>query len=417
MRKRIDLQIKNTIFAVICLYKLGKTKFILLILLMCVGVFSHAQIVSSNADMVSVVGGDNVYWYKDWSKAIVNVKTDNISMIEWLAFDESTMSYTELKKKTEGTEDNYIATESCMMMCRVTYNEKVSETRFGMDVPMIENVEMTIDSVYCEGMDVTVKAIGEPTRYYNHQTETWAEIAQKMVYSWYVSDTLQVMSGQEELTLESPMSDCEVRVVAANQVENTGEASDSVGSYGVRAMFKYEERERDVLNEVTNGDYYSAPAEISFTSESKGKVSVYEWVMGDMSRVYDKNPVYSFQQTGEHRVKLIVTDEESGCMSADSALTIKVTDAFLNFPDVFTPNGDGVNDEFRCAYKSLKNYDIKIYNRWGRQIYHSTDPAKGWNGKEGNSEAAAGVYMYIAEADGFDKGVKIRRHGSVTIIR
>ena len=98
-------------------------------------------------------------------------------------------------------------------------------------------------------------------------------------------------------------------------------------------------------------------------------------------------------------------------------MELTITDAFMGFPQVFTPNGDGVNDEFRAAYKSLKHFDLKIFNRWGRRVYHSTDPAKGWNGKEGNAEAAEGVYMYVAEAEGFDKGVKIRRHGSVTLVR
>ena len=94
-----------------------------------------------------------------------------------------------------------------------------------------------------------------------------------------------------------------------------------------------------------------------------------------------------------------------------------VTESGIDFPNVFTPNGDGVNDEFRPAYKSIRSYKLTIYNRWGRRIFTSNSPDEGWDGKAGNKDAAAGVYMYVCEAEGYDKGATFTRHGSVTLIR
>ena len=71
-------------------------------------------------------------------------------------------------------------------------------------------------------------------------------------------------------------------------------------------------------------------------------------------------------------------------------------------PNVFTPNGDGKNDEFRVAYRSLREYHIWVYNRWGKLVYESEDPAKGWDGTINGRAAAAGAYFYVIRAMGTD---------------
>ncbi len=68
-------------------------------------------------------------------------------------------------------------------------------------------------------------------------------------------------------------------------------------------------------------------------------------------------------------------------------------------PNVFTPNGDGENDEFIPLepYRYVKSIDISIYNRWGQVMFHTTDPMINWNGKVDNSggDCPDGVYYYI----------------------
>ncbi len=379
---------------------------------------SFSQVFSTTAKIKNVVSADTVYWFADWSQAIVKAEAnDNDATIEWYAFDSEKLEYSDLIKTTKGKQDSQNFSSAGGYKCQITSKGNTSSVCFWVDVPTIANLEMSIDSVYCDGMDVSSQVVAEPTKVYNSALAEWTQMAQKIIYNWYVADTLQLTTNVAHVTLESPMDDTTIKVVAINQMDNSIAVIDSVSSYGVRALYSYSERERDVDNEITTSGSYSAPAEIEFKNNSKGNVTVCEWVMGDVSRLYEKNPVYSFQTSGTYKVVLVVTDEITGCSSVDSTLELTITDAFLGFPQIFTPNGDGVNDEFRPAYKSLKSYDIKIYNRWGRRIYHSTDPSTGWNGKEGNADAAEGVYMYVAEAIGFDKGVTIKKHGSVTLVR
>ena len=141
--------------------------------------------------------------------------------------------------------------------------------------------------------------------------------------------------------------------------------------------------------------------------------------MGTIARMYETNPVYMFQTSGDYTVTLIVTNENSplGCQSSDSSFTISVTEAEIGFPEAFTPNGDGVNDLFLPAYKSIKSYKISIMNRWGREVYKGTSPSEGWNGKINGQEAPAGTYFYIVDAEAYDKNVTFHKKGCVTLLR
>jgi gliding motility-associated-like protein len=91
---------------------------------------------------------------------------------------------------------------------------------------------------------------------------------------------------------------------------------------------------------------------------------------------------------------------------SEAVYTIEVINSMLEIPNVFTPNGDGINDEFKVSYKSLVSFSAKVYNAWGRLVYSWTDPAQGWDGTIGGNPAAEGTYFYYIEAVGADKDEK-----------
>jgi gliding motility-associated-like protein len=67
-------------------------------------------------------------------------------------------------------------------------------------------------------------------------------------------------------------------------------------------------------------------------------------------------------------------------------------------PNVFTPNGDGINDVFKpFPYKYIESIDMQIYNRWGNLIFSTKDPEILWNGTNQQSKQPCtdGVYYYI----------------------
>ncbi len=72
---------------------------------------------------------------------------------------------------------------------------------------------------------------------------------------------------------------------------------------------------------------------------------------------------------------------------------------YYELPNVFTPNGDGSNDFFTplLPYKYIKDIDIKIYNRWGNEMFRTTDPKIMWDGTSVQTKmlCSDGVYYYV----------------------
>ena len=81
---------------------------------------------------------------------------------------------------------------------------------------------------------------------------------------------------------------------------------------------------------------------------------------------------------------------------------ISCVDNCVNYvlPNVFTPNGDGMNDIFRPNnYAFIEKVDMKIYNRWGVLVYQTEDPDINWDGKRMNTDhiVPPGVYYYVCD--------------------
>jgi gliding motility-associated-like protein len=78
-----------------------------------------------------------------------------------------------------------------------------------------------------------------------------------------------------------------------------------------------------------------------------------------------------------------------GC--AGTTVQISPDNTCLAFYNVITPNGDGQNDLFTVEnVERYPNTDLTVYNRWGRQVYHSAN----YRNTYGGEGASAGVYFY-----------------------
>lgn len=278
--------------------------------------------------------------------------------------------------------------------------------------PEPSEVVMAIDSADCDAVYVRAAAVAEPVLFGGHS------LSQDIVFQWEVADSLLLSTQEGEAVLEGLYGESLLTLRAVNQAFNGVSVSDTVVAPGVRAGFSFSDRKEGAPNEAAaDGEALSAPAEVAFSNTSRGAFTVSEWAVGGLARLYDENPVYQFQRPGSFRIALTVTNEATGCASVDSSVVITVSEAALEFPNAFTPNGDGVNDVFLPAFRSLKSYELTIYNRWGRRVFSSSDPAEGWDGREKGRDAAAGTYYFVATASGYERGVTFHRKGSVTLIR
>ncbi|MCX2573099.1 gliding motility-associated C-terminal domain-containing protein [Pedobacter sandarakinus] len=85
-------------------------------------------------------------------------------------------------------------------------------------------------------------------------------------------------------------------------------------------------------------------------------------------------------------------------------------------PNAFSPNGDGVNDEFVVGVTNLKRYRIQIYNRYGSQVFFTDNIFDNWKGTFKNGELPVGVYYYVILGTTLSNE-NVKFSGSVTLLR
>ena len=93
-----------------------------------------------------------------------------------------------------------------------------------------------------------------------------------------------------------------------------------------------------------------------------------------------------------------------------------VPDIFLYVPNAFTPNGDGLNDEFGALGYGVKEYYLAVYNRWGELIFTSDNVDNQWDGTYQGTKVLPGTYVYNISASGhYDK--EFHKEGTISIVK
>jgi len=105
----------------------------------------------------------------------------------------------------------------------------------------------------------------------------------------------------------------------------------------------------------------------------------------------------------------LMVKDTCGNATVSNSITV-VVECPIIIPNIFTPNGDGVNDKFEITnINQYPNSNLVVFNRWGKQVFESNDYKSDWTG-EG---CADGVYYYILNQAKLEKSY----HGTVTILR
>lgn len=157
---------------------------------------------------------------------------------------------------------------------------------------------------------------------------------------------------------------------------------------------------------------------VRFIDQSIGAVK-WNWQLGKVGNISQRNPIYTFPDTGQVRVRLLVTHPE-GCQDSLVKFLDIVPFNSWTMPNAFTPNGDGTNEAFfgKGYLVGASNFNMSIWNRWGEKVFETQDPEEGWNGRQMNTGgmSPAGVYVYIVTFTG-PRGQKQEYKGYATLIR
>lgn len=165
-----------------------------------------------------------------------------------------------------------------------------------------------------------------------------------------------------------------------------------------------------------DAEIYAGRTPVQFDVAGASGVGTYLWDFGDGGVSTLPNPTYVFNKGGTYTVTLTAS-AANGCPPSRKTLKVLVVLDAIYIPNVFTPNGDGVNDFFTISLPPIERYELFIHDRWGREVHQSKSLDPGWNGRtEGGSDCQAGSYAYVLKA-WLLAGVLVERRGMVTILR
>jgi gliding motility-associated-like protein len=110
--------------------------------------------------------------------------------------------------------------------------------------------------------------------------------------------------------------------------------------------------------------------------------------------------------------------DENNCAGKDTIMIAAKDCLFgLYVPSAFSPNHDGKNDVFKpLLFGYIKQYRFTIYNRWGQIVFTTTDPARGWDGRNGSYEQNNNIFVWVCMYQLEGEEVKTAK-GTVTLVR
>lgn len=144
----------------------------------------------------------------------------------------------------------------------------------------------------------------------------------------------------------------------------------------------------------------TAPFNLSAISSGGDGGNSYSWTIlsgTSTDSIHNPNSSMAFviptaEYTNTYQVTVIDT---CGNTATDMVVITVFLECKLNIPNVFTPNGDGVNDYFLISGVGLKSYSASIFDRWGKKVFETNDVLNSWDGKSADD----GTYYYIIKAE------------------
>lgn len=243
-----------------------------------------------------------------------------------------------------------------------------------------------------------------------------------------LSDELAHVS--EMIRVNAPLCNTDFTLSGDKFLEAWEEAQSITSSYyeakAVEAHTTAQQVERDNDNEQkgeVNGLGGSAPAEIEFHAVTTDAAIFKEWQIATDAefdfidyRSNEADMTYVFNREGVFYVRFMASNAAGDCEYFSSSYEVSIGDSDLICPNAFSPgSSEGINDIWKVSYKSITQFECHIFNRWGVQVAHFTDPSQGWDGKYRGKLVPAGVYYYVIKAYGAD-GKEYNLRGDINII-
>jgi len=292
----------------------------------------------------------------------------------------------------------------------------------------------------CQYLKLHGGVTGSNYVYYDLSSRQPVTLEQGYKYIWY-NDNILVSTIQNPTIYSPPTKNSVYRLEVTDRAGCMQSNQVAYESIVTKAKFSWKANQESVPHFTIP----EAPLEVKFTNESEnGDPDKFEWfffkgkskieeegsvggkIDSIMLKIYEVSPVYTYENSGKYKVKLVSAKQSAGYTCRDTFYLkdyIEIDSSLVKVAPAFTPNGDGVNDVLIIQTRSLESLDFQVFNRWGRIVHKFSKsgyiPADSelaaWDGKVNGKLATPGVYFYVVDAQGRD-GERRRKKGFIQMI-
>ncbi len=150
---------------------------------------------------------------------------------------------------------------------------------------------------------------------------------------------------------------------------------------------------------------------VQLQAATTGTIASYNWTPpANLNNAVIANPV---ARVTDNTTYVVTVTSTQGCTAKDSVSVTAVEDLYVEPTNVFTPNGDGINDRF--VIRNLDQYpvnNLQVFDRSGRLLYEKANYANDWDGSVNGKILAKDTYFYILTVKG-----QVVKKGTVTLVR
>jgi gliding motility-associated-like protein len=297
-----------------------------------------------------------------------------------------------------------------------------------------------IEESNCESFQLHGSATGPVYRYYDPSSGQPITVDPGYKYTWMTDQTI-IGAIQNYRVSPPPSKNSAYRLEVTDRTGCNHFSDIAYESIVPKSSFSWSTDQKSDP-QFSN---HEAPLKVELHNESENSdVDKYEWFLyrsredidkqssvagkkdSFLINIYDVNPIYTYENSGHYKIKLIAVKETPGFTCRDTFYLknfIVVDTSLVKVAPVFTPNSDGINDNLIIKTRSLQSLDFQIFNRWGNTVHHfskkdyipENSEIAAWNGKINDKRASPGVYFYVVDAQGRD-GVHRRKKGYIELI-
>lgn len=434
-----------------------KYKYLLLLLTLVLSLNGFAQISSATADFFEATeysDSDYVFVFcsdtEDAGQLRANDSTNTGSFeYTWYTFDESTNDFTTVltgftinNDSTNSTVTNLADGGYKVVLTKGTEQQEYiawvyNNNDLAIDIQLHPDNDCDFLAIITDPYLQTTQSFETPLSYYHVDSSKWYTLENKISkYEWSSNpewDSFNSYNGPYTSIGEDPLDNdselpTENTIFSVVVTDRFGCSVDDDVDYTAietDADFSWTTVDSKTEEILESGNSESdllgpAPLRVRFTNESlNGKD--YMWFFGDTlwSDDIDTLKTSDFLEEPEHTYYYTVVDSgktytlrmystsEYGCVDS-IFFDINIEPSVIEFPNVFTPNDDAINDVFKVTdFKSIRSFSITIFNRAGQLVHEYEGDVRDWEGWDGtvknsSRKAPAGNYFFVVDITGWD---------------